>query len=182
MNPILLGAGAICLSTSLLLAELTVGHSYSLRFSDVDGNSFSTADGHFTVLVLSNKANSDKAAAVGARIPDFCLANPNYRMITIVSFETKHSRPVRAVIRAAIRHRLDSEAQRLQKRYEERKINRDARHDVFAVADFDGAVLDQLNLKPEAGAFRVLVFGKNAELLKEWAEIPSADELAATLK
>jgi hypothetical protein len=182
MNPIFLGAGTICLSTSLLLAELTVGHTYPLRLSDVDGNSLSTADGHFIVLVLSNKANSDKAAAVGARIPDFCLGNPNYRMITVVSFETKHSSPIRAVLRAAIRHRLDSEAQRLQRRYEEHKITRDARHDVFAVADFDGAVLDQLKLKPEAGAFRVLVFGKNGELLKDWADIPSADELAATLK
>src|SRR5436853_6311904 len=100
MNPIVLAAGAICFATSSLLAGLTVGRSYPLRFNDVDGNSLSTADGHFTVLVLSNKANSDKAAAVGARIPDFCLGNPIYRMITIISFETKHSRPVRAVLRA----------------------------------------------------------------------------------
>lgn len=172
----------ICLLSMRVFAEPATAETAPLKFTDVDGNTLSTADGHFTVLVVSTKANTDKAATVGARIPDFCLGNANYRMITALSFQTKHSAPVRAVLRSAIRHRLDSEAQHLQKRYDEHKISRDARHDVFAVADFEGAIVDQLNLKSDAALFHVFVFGKNGELLKQWSEVPSTDELAAALK
>jgi len=182
MKRFILTAAGTCVLSLSIFGEATKGETQPLKFIDVDGNALSTADGHFTVLVVSAQANTDKAATVGARIPDFCLGNANYRMITAVSFETKHSAPVRAVLRSAIRHRLDSEAKRLQKRYDEHKISRDARHDVFAVADFDGAIVEQLNLKSDAALFRVFVFGKNGELLKQWNEVPSADELAATLK
>ena len=182
MKSLLIAASWICACAISGLAEPTIGQSYRVTFGDVDGNDLSTADGRFNVIVLSNKANSDKARTVGDRIPDFCLANPNYRMITVVAFETKHGTTVRAVLRAAIRHRLDSEAQRLQKRYAEHQISRNARHDVFAVADFDGTIAARLNLKPDAGPFHVFVFGKNGELLKQWDDVPSEDELASTLK
>jgi hypothetical protein len=175
-------ASAICTASMSVVADPTIGQSYRIDFSDVDGNALSTADGRFNVIVLSSKANSDKARMVGDRIPDFCLGNANYRMTTAVVFETKHSGAVRAVLRAAIRHRLDSEAQRLQKRYDEHKISREARHDVFALADFDGTIATQLDLKPDAGLFHILVFGKNGELLKQWTDVPSAEELAAALK
>lgn len=178
----LLVTGAICISSLSIRAEPTVGQSYRLNFSDVDGNTLSTADGHFNVIVLSSRTNSDKARAVGDRIPGFCLGNPSYRMITIVSFETKHSGPVRALLRAAIRHRLDSEGQRLQKSYDEHKITRVARNDVFAVADFDGAIASQLDLKPDPALFRVFACGKNGELLKQWNDVPKEEELAAALK
>ena len=175
-------AGAICITSISAVGDPIVGQSYRINFSDVDGNALSTVDGRFNVIVLSSKANSDKARMVGDRIPDFCLGNANYRMITAVVFETTHNTAVRAVLRAAIRHRLNSEAQRLQKRYDEHKIARDARHDVFAVADFDGAIAAQLDLKPDAALFRILVFGKNGDLLKHWTEVPTEEELAAALK
>jgi len=182
MKQLVFIAAATCAFSASVFAEPIVGQTYRFSFSDVDGNDLSTADGRFNVVVLSSKANRDKVRLVGDRIPDFCLANPNYRMITVVVFEANHGTTVRAVIRAAIRHRLDSEAQRLQKRYQEHQISREARHDVFAAADFDGAIATKLDLKPDLAAFHVFVFGKNGELLKQWNDVPSEDELAAALK
>lgn len=181
MKRLLLITSGICILTMSVFAEPVIDQNYRLNLTDVDGNTLSNADARFNVVVLSSKTNSDKARAVGDRIPDFCLGNADYRMITVVSFETKHNGAVRAVLLAAIRHRLDSEAQRLQKRYEEHKIARDARHDVFAVADFDGAIAAQLDLQPEPALFRVFVFGKNGELLRQWNDVPSEEELAAAL-
>ena len=103
-------------------------------------------------------------------------------MITVVAFEKKHSKPVRMIISAVMRRQLDGEARRLQSRYDQLKITRSARQDVFAVADFDGAITAQLGSKPEANLFHVFVFGKNRELLKQWNDVPSAEDLAAALK
>lgn len=182
MKGFILIASLICVSTLSILAQATEGQAYRFNFSDVDGNAFSTADGHVTVLIVSSKDNIDKARLIGERVPDFCLANPTYRMVTIVEFESKHSAPVRLVLKSVIRHRLDSEAQRLQARYQEHQITRDARRDVFAVADFDHAVATQLGLKPDPVLFRVFVFGKDGELLKQWNDVPASEELAAALK
>ena len=165
-----------------IFGQATTGESYRINFTDVDGNTFSTADGRITIVVLTSKTNVDKANAVGDRIPDFCLGNSNDRMIIVVSFEPGHSAPIRAILKSAIRHRLDSEGRRLQKRYDQQKIGRVARSDVFAVADFDGAVTTQLKSKWTADLFHIFVFGKNGELRKEWNELPSAEELAAALK
>jgi hypothetical protein len=182
MKGFLLVIGAICFSATPIPADLTVGQIYQIRSVDVDGNALSTADGHLTTVVLCSKANIDKARLVGDRSPDFCLGNPAYRMITVISFETKHSSPMRAVLKSVIRHRLDSEGRRLQTRYDQLKIARDPRHDVFAVADFDGTITKQLGAEPAADLFRVFVFGRNGDLIKEWNEVPSAEELAAALK
>jgi len=162
--------------------ETTVGASYRINFADVDGNTLSTADGHITTVVLITKANIDKARAVADRTPDFCLASPTYRMITVLAFEKKHSKPVRMILSSLMRRRVDSEAQQLQTRYDRLKIARSARQDVFAVADFDGLITMQLGLQPSASLFHVFVFGKNGELLKQWNDVPSAEELAAALK
>jgi hypothetical protein len=70
----------------------------------------------------------------------------------------------------------------LQNRYDKLKIARDARHDVLAIPDFDGTITKQLGAEPAADLFRVFVFGKNGELIKEWSDVPSAEDLAATLK
>src|SRR5712692_8054243 len=118
-----------------IFAELTVGESYRINLPDVDGNTFSTADGRITTVVLISKSNIDKARAVGDRTPDFCLANPTYRMITVLAFEKKHSRPVRAILSSLMRRRLDFEGRRLQMRYDQLKIAHPARQNVFAVAD-----------------------------------------------
>ena len=192
MTKLLLALGLICLSPihvtpkpsegGSIPAQPKIGQSYRLNFNDVDGNSLSIADGRLNVVVLAGKAKIDNARLVGERIPDFCLANPKYRMITIVVFQTKPNAPMRAILRSIMRRRLDSEAQRLQQRYEAHKIARDARHDVFAVADFDGSIAAQLDAKPDPALFRVFVFGKEGELLKQWADVPTAEELAAALR
>jgi hypothetical protein len=173
---------ALCAPLISILAELTVGESYRINFSDTEGNTLSTADGHITTVVLISKSNIDKAHAVGDRTPDFCLTNPTYRMITVLAFETKHSKPVRMILTSLMRRRVDSEARQLQTRYDRLRIGRNARQDVFAVADFDGAVTTQLGAQPTAALFHVFIFGRNGELLKQWNDVPSAEELSAVLK
>ena len=182
MKKIALIAAAICISTMSILGELTIGQNYRVTFTDIDGDTFSTAEDRITTVVLTSKANVDKAHVLGDRTPDHCLGNPLYRMVTVVSFETKHSRPVRSFLASMIRRRVNSEAKQLQSRYEKLRIARIARQDVFAVADFDGAIAAQLDSKPGSTLFHVFVFGKNGGLLKQWSDLPSAEELAAVLK
>jgi len=169
-------------ATISILAEPTIGQAYRISFTDIDGNAFSTADGHVTTVVLISKTNVDKAHAIGDRTPDFCLGNPAFRMITVVTFETKHTRPVRAFMTAVMRRRVDSEAKQLQIRYDQLKITRSAHKDIFAVADFDGTIAAQFDSKPAATLFRVFVFGKNGELRNQWSDLPPPEELAAALK
>ncbi len=178
----ILSAAAVAFVQVAAMADLSLERIYSISFADVDGNAFSTNDGHVTTVVLTRESDIDRARLVGDRTPDYCLGNPNYRMITVVSFEKKHSRPVRAIFRALIRHRLDTEARRLQQRYDQLKIARNARLDVHAVADFDGEVAAQLGSAKGDAGFHVFVLGRNGALLKQWDDIPSADELAVVLK
>ena len=88
------------LPATLVRGALSTGAIYSLSFVDINGNKLSTADGHVTVLVLATKSDWEKAHVVGDRIPDSCLGNPNYRMITIVRFTRKHGVIVRNVATA----------------------------------------------------------------------------------
>jgi hypothetical protein len=176
---------AIAVLSALLtsiFSDATAGEPYRINFADVDGNALSTADGHITVVVLVNKANIDKAHAVGDRVPDFCLVNPMYRMITVLAFEKNHSKPVRALLTSLMRRRVDSEARQLQARYDRLKITRNPRQDVFVVADFDGGITTPLKSQWSAGLFRVFVFGRDGELLKQWNDVPSGEELTGALK
>lgn len=165
----------------LLWPALAAGDKiHALHVVDVDGHKLSTADGHITVLVLTNKANSAKADLLGERVPNFCLGNPAYRMITLVEFDA-HSAGIRSFLTTLVRRRLDTEGRKLQGRYDANKIARMARSDVYAVVDFNGRAMAQLgDLGP--APFRVLVIGKNGELLKQWTDVPGAEELAAVLK
>lgn len=88
----------------------------------------------------------------------------------------------RRVATAFIRHRVREEAKRLQARYAALKISRDAKSDIFVVADFDGTAASQLGEPAGATDFCVFVFGQSGELLAQWRSVPSADELAAALK
>lgn len=173
---------AVCSFVVSVFADLVVGQPYPLSFVDVDGNTISIADGHFTTVVATTQAGIDKTHVVGDRIPDFCLGNPAYRMITILVFEKEHSKPTRAILGALMRHRLDSEGHRLQNRYDKLKIAQNARRDVSAVADFGGPIAKQLDLKPVAGLFHIFVFGKKGELIKQWEDVPTADELSSALR
>lgn len=148
---------------------------------DVDQHTLATADGRVTILVLTSSADVERARKVGERVPDFCLANPEYRMITILRFEKKHNAPARAIVNALVRRRLDREAERLGQRYRAKHIARDARSDVFAVADFDDAVGLQFGLSSPI-RFQVIVLGRNGEVVREWSDVPSAEELAAALR
>jgi hypothetical protein len=132
------------LPATLVRGALSSGAIYPLSFVDINGNKLSTADGHVTVLVLASKSDWEKAHVVGDRIPDSCLGNPNYRMITIVRFTRKHGVIVRNVATAFIRHRMEEAAKRLQTRYDAQKIQHDARNDIFVVTDFDGSASAQL--------------------------------------
>ena len=165
-----------------LHGTLSNGQRYALSFVDVDGHTLSTADGHISVVVLATTADSDKARSVGDRVPDYCLGNPSYRMITILHFTNKHTGIGRKIATMVVRHRLNEEAKRLQARYDAKKIASSARSDIFAVADFDGTASLRLGGQPAAADFHVFVFGRNGELLQQWNEVPSAADLAAAVK
>ena len=169
-------------AAALLRGTLSSEANHSLTFVDIDGNKLSTADGHVTVLVLTTTADREKVRAVGDRVPDYCLGNPNYRMITIVHFTSKHTAIGRKIATALVKHRVNEEAKRLQSRYNANKISRDARQDIFTVLDFDGSASSQLDEPGAAASFRVLVFARDGKLLAQWTDVPSAKQLADVLK
>jgi hypothetical protein len=175
-------ASALFIPAALLHGTLSTGTTHSISFVDVDGKKFSTAGGHVTIVVLTTAAEHEKARIVGDRVPDFCLGNPHYRMITVVHFTGRHTVIGRRIATAFIRHRVREEAKRLQARYDAQKISRDAKSDIFVVIDFDGTTASQLCETEEAEDFRVFVFGPTGELLAQWQGVPSTDQLAVALK
>jgi len=176
------------MGTALLLAAmpargtLSTGATYSISLVDIDGNKLSTSDGHVTIVVLTTAADHEKARVVGDRVPDFCLGNSDYRMITVIHFTGRHATIGRRIATAFIRHRMRAEAKRLQARYDAQKISRDAHGDIFVVTDFDGTAASQLGQPAGATDFCVFVFGRTGKLLTQWHSVPSADELAAAVK
>jgi hypothetical protein len=50
------------------------------------------------------------------------------------------------------------------------------------VPDFDAAVTTQFGAQPTAALFHVFIFGRKGELLKQWSDVPSVEELVAALK
>ncbi len=177
----LLIATSLLLPAAVLPGTLSIGGTYSISFVDIDGNKLSTSDGHVTVVVLATTADREKARTVGDHVPDNCLGNPNYRMITVVHFTGRHTVIGRRIATTFIRHRVREEAKRLQARYESQKLLRDAKDDIFVVADFDGTVASQLGKAPRAKDFSVFVFGRTGELLAQWSVVPSTAQLAAVL-
>ena len=175
-------ATALFLPAALIHGELSTGSTHSISFVDLDGNKLSTADGHITIVVLTTSADREQARIVGDHVPDFCLGNPAYRMITVVHFTHSHIAIGRRVATAFIRHRMSEAAKRLQARYDAQKISRDAKSDIFVVTDFDGTIASQLGQSVEATDFCVFVFGQTGELLAQWHAVPSTDELARALK
>jgi hypothetical protein len=170
------------ISAALSSGALSSGAIYSLDFVDIDGNKLSTADGHVTVLVLATTAEREKVHVVGERVPDFCLGNPDYRMITIVRFTSRHTAIGRRIATALVKRRVNEAARRLQSRYDANKISRDARKDIFTVFDFDGSASSKLDDSAQAAPFRVLVFARDGKLSAQWTDVPSAKQLADVLK
>jgi hypothetical protein len=172
----------ILLPATRLHGALSIGATYPLGFVDIDGNKHSTADGHLTVIVLTTPADREKARTVGDRVPEHCLGNPDYRMITIIRFARRHTVVGQRIATALIRHRVNEEAKRLQARYDGKKIARDARKDIFVATDFDRSVSSQLGEPEGATDFCVFVFGRNGELIAQWHGVPGAEQLAAAVK
>ena len=163
-------------------ATLSTGTTYSISFVDVNGNKLSTADGHVTIVVLATAVDHEKARAVGDHVPDFCLGNPDYRMITVIHFTGRHAAIGRRLATAFVRHRMSEAAKRLQARYDAQKVSRHAENDIYVVTDFDGTVVSQLGQPAAAKDFCVFVFGRNGELRQQWPVVPSTEQLAAVLK
>lgn len=168
--------------TTLLAAEVRVGSSYQLAFTDVDQERLSTSDGHITIVSVVTRENEAKAEALGHRVPHQFYGDPKFRLITIVNFQQGIFAPVRGVIMAIIRHRLDAEAKNLQKIYTERKLKRNPRDDIYVVADFDGKTVSQLGISPKSPEFAVFVFDGRGRLVRRWNDVPSAEALTAALQ
>jgi len=143
-----------------IFGEPTIGQSYRINFTDIDGNALSTADGHITSVVLISKANVDEAHTVGDRNPDFCLGDPTCRMITVVAFETKHSKLVRALFTSFMRRRS------IQNRSSFKPATIDFRSCETPVRTFSPLPISKLRLQRSsiqsrvAALFHVFVFRK----------------------
>src|SRR5262249_42158209 len=137
-------ATALLLPDTPVRSALSTGNTYSISFVDLDGNKLSTADGHVTIVLLTTPADREQARTVGDHVPDFCLGNPAYRMITVVNFTARHTAIGRRVAIAFIRHRMHEAGKRLQARYDAQKISRDAKSDIFVVTDFEATIASQL--------------------------------------
>jgi hypothetical protein len=162
--------------------ELRVGNTYPLTFTDVDRHQLSTADGHVTIITVVNRRDEAKAEAVGDRESKLTFADPKFRLITLVNFQQNILPPLRGMVSAIIRHRLDAEAKEIQKSYAERHINRNARDDVYVVADFDGKAVSQLGINPISSEFAVFIFDGHGRLVRRWSDVPSAESMAQALK
>lgn len=162
--------------------QLHPGNTYALTFTDVDRQQLSTADGHVTIISVVNRRDEAKAETVGERVSQITFGDPKYRLITMVNFQQNILPPFRGMVSAVIRHRLDLEAKEVQKSYTERHINRNARQDIFVVADFDGKAVSQLGINPTSPEFAVFVFDGKGKLVRRWNDVPSAEALTQALK
>lgn len=162
--------------------ELRPGNTYALSLTDVDRHQLSTADGHVTVISVVNRRDEAKAQTVGDRVSQLTSGDPKVRLITLVNFQQNILPPLRGMVSAVIRHRLDLEAKDVQKSYAERHINRNARDDIFVVADFDGKAVTQLGINPISSEFAIFLFDARGRLVRRWNDVPSAEALAQALK
>jgi hypothetical protein len=169
-------------ATTASAVQLHPGNIYSLTFTNVDHHQLSTADGHVTVISVVNNRDEAKAQAVGDRFTQFTLGDPKFRLINLVNFQQNILLPLRGMVSAIIRHRLDTEAKDIQKMYVERHINRNARDDIYVVADFDGKAVSQLGIAPTSPEFAVFVFDGKGRLVRRWNDVPGADAIAQAIK
>src|SRR5438876_9244100 len=167
---------------ALLYGTLSNGQRYAVKFSDVDGRALSTANGHVIVLVLTAREDLTRARAVGDHVPDYCLGNANYRMITVLNLRKRYTRLGRAIAMTLVRHRVDEEAKRLQTRYDAMKIAHPARQDIYVVADFGGMIAAQLVPCPGWTRLRLFVYGVQGGLLRQWDDVASYPVIASAVK
>jgi hypothetical protein len=173
---------ALIAATAAEAVQLREGSSYSLSFADVDGRQHSTANGHVSVITVMTRRDEAKADAVGERVTQITLGDPKFELINLVNFQQNILSPLRGMVSAMIRRRLDSEASEIQKKYDRMQIKRKARDDVFVVADFDGKAVSLLGMNPTESEFAVFVFGGRGRLVRRWSDVPSAEAVAQALK
>ena len=169
-------------AATLQAVQMHVGNNYPLSFTDVDRHQLSTADGHVTIITVLTRKDEAKAQAVGDRIPRQYYGDPKFRLITLVNFQQNIFPPLRGMVSAIIRHRLDVEAKELQKVYAERHLNRNPRDDIFVVADYDGKAVAQLGISATSSEFAVFIFDGHGRLVRRWGDVPSAEMLAQALQ
>jgi len=162
--------------------QMHQGNTYALTFTDVDRRQLSTTDGHVTIISVVNRRDEAKAETVGERVTKITFGDPKFRLINLVNFQQNILFPLRGMVSAVIRHRLDVEAKEIQQKYAELKINRNAREDVFVVADFDGKAVTQLGIAPTSPEFGLFVFDGKGRLVRKWSDVPSPEQLAQALK
>lgn len=172
----------ILATTTSWAVQLRQGNSYPLSFTDVDRHELSTADGHVTVISVVTRRDEAKAQTVGDRVTGITLGDPKVRLVTLVNFQQNILPPLRGMVSAIIRHRLDTEAKDIQKSYAQRHINRNARDDIFVVADFDGKAVAQLGISPVSAEFAVFIFDGHGRLVRHWNDVPSVEMLVQALK
>ena len=162
--------------------QLHQGNTYSLSFTDVDHHQLSTTDGHVTIISVVTNRDEAKAQTVGDRVTQFTLGDPKVRLINLVNFQQNIIFPLRGMVSAIIRHRLDTEAKDVQKIYAERHINRNARNDIYVVADFDGKAVSQLGIAPTSPEFAVFIFDGHGRLVRHWNDVPSLEMIGQAIK
>jgi hypothetical protein len=162
--------------------QLHPGNSYPITLTDVDHRQLSTADGHVTIISVVKRSDEAKADMVGERMSKITFGDPKVRLINLVNFQQNIILPLRGMVAATIRHRLDVEAREIQKKYGELHINRNAREDVYVVADFDGNAVSQLGISPTSSEFAVFIFDGKGRLVRRWNDAPSPDELSQAIK
>ena len=158
-------------------ALLPAGQTYRLSFRDVDGNDLSTADGHVTIIAVVTRRSEEKARQISQRVPEHVIGDPKYRYVTLVNFQRGLAGPFQGLTRAIIRNRLDAEAKELQQKYTAKNVQRNARRDLYVVADFDGSAVTQLGMSPESNEVAVFVFNGRGKLVNRWIGVPPEDAL-----
>ena len=95
------------------------------------GTRFSPADGHVTIISVVNRRDEAKAQSVGERFRIISCGDPKVRLITLVNFQQNILLPLRGMVSAVIRHRLDAEAKEVQKSYSANGTSTAMRETIF---------------------------------------------------
>lgn len=161
--------------------ELQPGDTCKWSLTDVDQRRLSSGDGHVTIIVIAGREEAKKARVIGDRVPRPYVGDPKFRFITLINFRGNIFGPFRGLTTGLIRRRLDTEAKRIQQIYTEKGLKRNARQDLFAVADYDGAAVTQFGFSPNYATFTVFVFDENGRVRGRWGDVPSIEALNAAL-
>lgn len=166
-------------SSNAEVPPLHVGSKYAIDMADVDGRHISTADGHVTVLVVIQRDGEGRAQTLGDRVPGRFIGKATHRIVTVINLESETMTPLRGIANMLIRRHRDAHIADMRKVYLSKNIKRDPLQDIFAVADFDGHLLQQLHA--QHGKFVAMVFGRDGRLFANWDAVPTSEALASAM-